>query len=160
MNNLLSLLICLLFCGSLFSQKTISNEIKALKSNGMTFQKTKLFEFETADIHRSGLELDGLKKGIIVSINEQSIQALLQEQSEFIQIAVPTSDRSEIAVTLKRHDIFADGFQLFASDDPDHSIDEGRYLIFGISKGGKYLVVSYTERGDRIRLIRVKAVAS
>ena len=37
--------------------------------------------------------------------------------------------------------------------DPDHSLDEDRYLIFGVSKGGTYLVVSYTERGDRVRLI-------
>ena len=35
--------------------------------------------------------------------------------------------------------------------DPDHSRDEDRYLIFGISKDGKHLVVSYTECGDRIR---------
>ena len=40
--------------------------------------------------------------------------------------------------------------------DPDHSLEENRYLIFGMSKGGKYLVVSYTERGDRIRLISVR----
>ena len=32
--------------------------------------------------------------------------------------------------------------------DPDHSQDEERYLIFGISRGGKHLVVSYTERSD------------
>jgi uncharacterized DUF497 family protein len=31
-------------------------------------------------------------------------------------------------------------------------------LIFGISKGGKYLVVSYTERGDRIRLISARSM--
>ena len=40
--------------------------------------------------------------------------------------------------------------------DPDHSLEENRYLIFGMSKGGKYLVVSYTERGDRMRLISVR----
>ena len=40
--------------------------------------------------------------------------------------------------------------------DPDHSLDEDRYLIFGMSKGGKHLVVSYTERGDRIRLISAR----
>ena len=40
--------------------------------------------------------------------------------------------------------------------DPDHSLEANRYLIFGMSKGGKYLVVSYTERGDRIRLISVR----
>jgi uncharacterized protein len=40
--------------------------------------------------------------------------------------------------------------------DPDHSVDEERYLIFGISKQGKHLVVSYTERGDRVRLISAR----
>lgn len=41
-------------------------------------------------------------------------------------------------------------------NDPDHSRDEDRYLIFGMSKDGHYLVVSYTERGDRIRLISAR----
>ncbi len=40
--------------------------------------------------------------------------------------------------------------------DPDHSVDEDRHLIFGVSKGGKYLVVSYTERDERIRLISAR----
>ena len=34
--------------------------------------------------------------------------------------------------------------------------DEERYLIFGISKQGRHLVVSYTERGDRIRLVSAR----
>lgn len=40
--------------------------------------------------------------------------------------------------------------------DPDNSLDENRYLIFGMSKGGKCLVVSYTETGDRIRMISAR----
>lgn len=44
--------------------------------------------------------------------------------------------------------------------DPDHSADEARYLIFGVSKLGKHLVVSYTERGDRIRLISGRQMTS
>ena len=40
--------------------------------------------------------------------------------------------------------------------DPDHSQDENRYLIFGMSMDGKYLVVSYTERNDRIRLVSAR----
>lgn len=40
--------------------------------------------------------------------------------------------------------------------DPDHSVDEDRYLIFGASKGLRYLVVSYAERGGRIRLISAR----
>ena len=29
-----------------------------------------------------------------------------------------------------------------AVGDPDHSVNENRYLLFGMSKNGKYLVVS------------------
>ena len=57
---------------------------------------------------------------------------------------------------------FAEASEIFEDDhsssvpDPDHSVEEDRYLIFGVSKGGRYLVVSYTERGDRIRLISAR----
>ena len=44
--------------------------------------------------------------------------------------------------------------------DPDHSADEERYLIFGIDRQGKHLVVSYTERGDRIRLISARPMTA
>ena len=40
--------------------------------------------------------------------------------------------------------------------DPDHSEDEERYLIVGKSNRGRLLIVSYTERGDSIRLISAR----
>lgn len=62
----------------------------------------------------------------------------------------------------QKHDVgFAEASEVFDDDhsssvpDPDHSADEDRYLIFGVSKHGQHLVVSYTERGERIRLIRL-----
>ena len=57
---------------------------------------------------------------------------------------------------------FGEAAEVFDDDhsltvrDPDHSLDEARYLIFGVSKQGAHLVVSYTERGDRIRLISAR----
>jgi uncharacterized DUF497 family protein len=38
--------------------------------------------------------------------------------------------------------------------------DDERYLIFGIDKQGKHIVVSYTERGDRIRLISARVMTA
>jgi uncharacterized DUF497 family protein len=57
---------------------------------------------------------------------------------------------------------FVEATEVFDDDhsssvrDPDHSQVEERYLIFGATRGGKHLVVSYTERGDRIRLISAR----
>ncbi len=59
---------------------------------------------------------------------------------------------------------FAQATEVFDDDhsssvpDPDHSVDEERYLIFGTSKQGTHLVVSYTGRGDRIRLISARSM--
>ena len=48
--------------------------------------------------------------------------------------------------------IFGDPLELTLAD-PDHSGDELRFLSLGSSSGGRLLVVSYTERGARIRII-------
>ena len=44
--------------------------------------------------------------------------------------------------------------------DPDHSEDEDRYLIVGQSTRGRLLIVSYTERGNSVRLISAREVTS
>jgi len=40
--------------------------------------------------------------------------------------------------------------------DPDHSDDEERYIIVGQSQQNRLLVVSYTERENKIRLISAR----
>ena len=52
-------------------------------------------------------------------------------------------------------EVFDDGHSSSVRD-PDHSQDEDRYLIFGMSKGGRHLLVAYTERGERVRLISAR----
>ncbi len=42
--------------------------------------------------------------------------------------------------------------------DPDHSENEERYLIVGESNRGRLLIVSYSERGNSIRLISAREV--
>jgi hypothetical protein len=40
--------------------------------------------------------------------------------------------------------------------DPDHSVDEERFVTVGISTGGRLLVISHTDRGDTIRIISAR----
>ena len=57
---------------------------------------------------------------------------------------------------------FIEGSEVFDDDlsssvqDPDHSQDEERHLLFGKSHQGRYLVVSYVERTEIIRIISVR----
>ena len=40
--------------------------------------------------------------------------------------------------------------------DPDHSVDEDRYILLGKSQFGRILVVSYTDRPPRTRIISAR----
>jgi uncharacterized DUF497 family protein len=42
--------------------------------------------------------------------------------------------------------------------DPDHSVDEHRYIIIGESQPRRLLIVSYTERNGVVRLISAREV--
>lgn len=57
----------------------------------------------------------------------------------------------EEAVTVFRDILSATGC------DPDHSIDEDRFVTFGISRAGRLLVVSHTEEGETIRIISARS---
>ena len=63
----------------------------------------------------------------------------------------------------RKHGIsFSEASEVFDDDysscvqDPDHSWDEHRYLIFGKSYKERYLVVAFTERNARIRIISAR----
>lgn len=40
--------------------------------------------------------------------------------------------------------------------DPDHSQSEARYIVLGLSRHHRLLVISYAERGPRTRLISAR----
>jgi uncharacterized DUF497 family protein len=40
--------------------------------------------------------------------------------------------------------------------DPDHSLEEARFLTIGASPSGRILVVAHTDRGDAVRLISAR----
>jgi uncharacterized DUF497 family protein len=72
-------------------------------------------------------------------------------------------DTEKARVNLDKHGVsfeeaatvFYDDFAKI-DDDPDHSIGEHREVIFGCSASGRYMLVSFTERGDTIRIIHAR----
>jgi uncharacterized DUF497 family protein len=69
-------------------------------------------------------------------------------------------DEEKAKANYRQHKVtFDEGATVFSDPlsitipDPDHSIDEERYLDIGTSDKGRVLIVSYTERGTKIRMI-------
>ena len=48
--------------------------------------------------------------------------------------------------------VFSDPFSITIAD-PNHSMEEERYIDIGMSAKGRVLIVCYTERGANIRII-------
>ena len=63
----------------------------------------------------------------------------------------------------KKHGIsFLEAAEVFGDEysscvhDPEYSSNEERFLLFGVSSKGNYLVVSFTERLNKIRIISAR----
>ena len=63
----------------------------------------------------------------------------------------------------RKHDFtFHEGATVFGDPlaitfpDPDHSVDEERYLTFGLSRLNRLVVISHTQRGGKTRIISAR----
>lgn len=72
-------------------------------------------------------------------------------------------DDAKAAANLAKHGVgFDEALTVFADvlarifDDPDHSNDELREIIVGFSSKPRLLVVGFTERPGRVRLIHAR----
>ena len=72
-------------------------------------------------------------------------------------------DPRKAEINLRKHDVsFTEAGTVFGDDlaitvpDPDHSIDEDRYITIGWSNRRRLLMVSHIDRGDRIRIISAR----
>ena len=53
-----------------------------------------------------------------------------------------------------------DAVESITMGDPDHSLDEQRFVDIGTSERGRVLVVSYTQRGGSIRIISCRGATA
>ena len=72
-------------------------------------------------------------------------------------------NKNKATANLRKHEVsFEEATTVFGDplavtyQDPEHSIDENRYLTFGRSSRGRLLIVSHTDRDDRIRPISAR----
>jgi uncharacterized DUF497 family protein len=76
-------------------------------------------------------------------------------------------DAAKAAENLAKHGVsFEEASTVFRDPlsqtgrDPDHSLDEERFIVFGLSTKGRLLVVAHVERNDTIRIISARAATA
>jgi len=72
-------------------------------------------------------------------------------------------DPKKEAKNIRRHKVtFSEAATVFGDTlsitvpDPDHSEEEDRYIIIGLSQRHRLLIVSHTDRGERTRIISAR----
>ncbi len=72
-------------------------------------------------------------------------------------------DSKKAASNVKKHGVsFDEAVTVFYDplaatfDDPDHSMDEGRYVTVGFSSRDRLLVVCHLDRGDAVRVVSAR----
>jgi uncharacterized protein len=72
-------------------------------------------------------------------------------------------DPAKAAANLRKHRVsFPEATTAFDDPlsvtitDPDHSAREERYLLLGLSRGGRLVVVAHADRGANIRIISAR----
>ena len=72
-------------------------------------------------------------------------------------------DETKAAANLTKHGVsFAEAATVFGDllsdtfDDPDHSAEERRFVIIGMSENGRMLIVAHTDDGEVVRLISAR----
>jgi uncharacterized protein len=66
-----------------------------------------------------------------------------------------SNERKHGVLFAEAETVFADPLSL-TGYDPGHSNDEDRYITMGMSTEGRLLIVSHTDRGDKVRLISAR----
>lgn len=76
-------------------------------------------------------------------------------------------DEAKAAANLAKHGVSFDEAKTVFDDplfvdfyDPEHSVDEHRYITIGESERGRLLIVAYTQRDGATRLISAREVTS
>jgi uncharacterized DUF497 family protein len=74
-------------------------------------------------------------------------------------------DSKKATLNLRKHNVsFDEAATVFgdllsiAVHDPDHSLEEDRYIVIGMSDHRRVLMVSHTESGERIRIISARTL--
>jgi hypothetical protein len=76
-------------------------------------------------------------------------------------------DPEKSAANRSKHGVsFEEATEVFGDElsstvpDPDHSEYEQRFVIFGCTREGRHLVVGFTDRGAKIRIITARPMTA
>ncbi len=92
-------------------------------------------------------------------MENDDLRIVIFEEFEWDEIKAEENLKNHQVLFEEATSVFDDSFSVIFHD-LDHSFDENRFIIIGMSVKIKYLFVSFTERGERTRLISARELTA
>lgn len=150
----LTLIFMLFLYGNGITQSSVTREIQNLKADGHEPFPFDILTFRSNDVHTRAYNLEGLKKGTVLNIDQDAIQEMFHGQNDFVHIPIPVTNSSTLMLTLERNQIFTEDFAVNTSSDPDHRVEYNPGLHYkGIVDGMPSSLVALSVFQDQIMAI-------
>lgn len=153
MIRIFSTLLAVLIFGLASGQKNIAREIQELQASGLQPNEAAFLQFQSNEVQNRAFNIEGLSHGTILSLDQQVIQSMLNQDDKngFIRVSVPVTERSEMTLILKQHNIFTSDFTVFTSDSPGVPLDYNPGMHYkGMVEGQPNSVVALSIFNDQV----------
>jgi hypothetical protein len=125
------------------AQKQVAQDVAHRFASGSPIREVSLIRFESDDMTDRSLQLEGLSEGTIFSLDDEAVEDLVSKGEDLIRFTLPVSERNNITLLLVRHEIFAEDFALFTSEEPDIPVNYKPGIHYkGIIEGDPSSVVA------------------
>jgi len=132
-----------------YGQKAVYQKVQSLIQEGRSFREVKMFDFATADVHNRDLKIGGLAKGVVLNLDQETVQQLKKGDNDYIQFELPVSDRQDMKINLVRRQIFTEDFTVRLSDGSALNYTGGLYYQ-GIVEGQPNSLVAISVFDDEV----------
>ena len=116
--RILSILFLFMLWQYASAQNQVSKDVAQRFSSGRSIHDVSLMEFVSAEVTDRSFQLEGLSAGTILKLDEQAIEKLMSDKGELFRLTLPITERQSMTLQLVRHEIFAEDFALFTSEEP------------------------------------------
>jgi len=132
-------IIALLMCFGVFGQKEVAKKVNELITKNVTFKAYSVLS--TVEKIPDNTLNKAVKKSTVAKINLQSVDCLMANKEEYIQVQIPYQSEI-IEVQLYKVNLFAEGFHVDTDKSKSISYEQGIYYR-GIIKGDANSTVSF-----------------
>ena len=127
------------------AQHAVYNHVATVKESGAKFQELKVFNFVSQDLSKEKVNAEVLNEGTLLKPNSKVLNDILINQPNAFTLVIPISPSTSVKVDLLKNTIFAPGFFVSTSKEPNTPIGYKEGVHYkGVVQGDSNSIVAFS----------------